>query len=91
MPKDRLVEPEVGIDVRHLARFGLEEGQMIVALLVPADRIGELAIVPLAAGEDLRAMFLERGVKAGLHPVRVRSHLGRVEKKQALVAGHRHV
>src|SRR5262249_20791316 len=63
---------------------------MVDPLLLALDRVGQLAVVPLAAGENLGPILLQRPVELAFDAVHIRGGLGWVEEEQALITIHWH-
>src|SRR5262249_28315272 len=57
LTKNHVAQLAVGDDVFDVFTAGSKVGEQVGALLVPVDRVGQAALIPLAAGNDLGMML----------------------------------
>ena len=58
--KNRLVDPNLAVEIGQLAAVDAEIGQPVGPLLVPVDRIGQLLLVPQSADEHFAAELADK-------------------------------
>ena len=85
LAEDQLAQLAVGDDLVEVRPFGLEVGQEVGPLLVPVDGIGEPALVPLPARDDLRVVLGQDVVDLADRVVPVDGDLGAIEQEHPLV------